>query len=96
VLGENGRVAEAAGAFARADTSGLGALLDASHASLRDRFAGSSDGVERTIERCRAGGAVGARLMGGRFSRVLILVPRGARIPQSGFAVHAAPGAWVR
>jgi galactokinase len=96
VLGENGRVAEAADALARGDTSGLGALLDASHASLRDCFAASTDGVERTIERCRAGGALAARLMGGGFSRILILLPRGARVPLSGFAVHAAQGAWVR
>ena len=44
-----------------------GALLDASHASLRDDYEVSVDAVERTVTRLKDAGAVGARIMGGGF-----------------------------
>jgi galactokinase len=94
VLGENARVEAAARALHAGDAAALGAVLDASHASLRDRFHVSTDAVERTVARCKAAGALGARLVGGGFGgHVLTLLPAGARIPSSGFAVEAADGA---
>jgi galactokinase len=97
VVGENVRVAAAAQALRDGDAAALGPLLDASHASLRERFHVSTDDVERTVARCKAAGAVGARLIGGGFGGyVLALMPADARIPSSGFAVAPSRGAWVR
>ena len=68
VLGENERVRAAVERAARAATcAALGALLDASHASLRDLYEVSTPAVEAAVERLRAPGAAGARLIGGGF-----------------------------
>jgi galactokinase len=64
----------------------VGALLDAAHASARDLFDVSTPAVERTVERVRAAGAAGARLIGGGFGGSVIglfgpdiALPDGAR-----------------
>lgn len=57
----------------------LGALLDASHASLRDLFAVSTPVLDATAAAARAAGAHGARMTGAGFGgSVLALVPAGA------------------
>jgi galactokinase len=97
VLSENARVEASAQALRAGDLVRLGELLDASHRSLRDTFHVSTDAVERTVARCKASGALGARMIGGGFGGyVLALLPGGARIPSSGFAVAPSAGAWVR
>ena len=48
VLSENARVDAAVAALRDGDLAALGALLDASHASLRDDYEVSVDAVERT------------------------------------------------
>jgi galactokinase len=94
VLDENDRVRRAAEALRAGDVAALGPLLDDSHASLRERFAVSTPAVERTVERCRAAGAVGARLMGGGFGgSVLALFPPDVRPPGGATAVRPAAGA---
>jgi galactokinase len=94
VIGENRRVEAAADALRRRDVAALGPLLDASHASLRDLFHVSSDAVERTVARCRAAGALGARLIGGGFGgHVLALMPAGARVPAGAIPVAPSRGA---
>ncbi len=91
VLEEDARVDAAVGALERRDLAELGALLDASHASLRDLYDASVPEVERTVERMKAGGAAGARMMGGGFGgSVLALLPPGATVPDD--AVPVAPG----
>jgi galactokinase len=96
VIGENRRVEAAADALRANDVAALGPLLDASHASLRDRFQVSSDAVEHTVARCHAAGALGARLVGGGFGgHVLALMPRGAPLPRGGFAVAPSRAAFV-
>ena len=53
-------------------------LLDASHASLRDDYEASVPEVEATVERLKAAGAAGARMVGGGFGgSVLALLPPG-------------------
>jgi len=96
VLSENARVDEAVRALRDGDLEGLGALLDASHASLRDDYAVSVDAVERTVTRLKAAGAVGARIMGGGFGgSVLALFPPGATAPDDATVVEPAGPARV-
>ena len=64
--------------------------MNEAHASLRDCFGVSSAAVERTVERCRAAGASGARLMGGS---VLALFAPGVHVPGGSLVVRPAAGA---
>jgi len=73
VLAENDRVRVAERALRAGDLPGLGSLLDASHASLRDNFDVSTPEVERAVERVKERGAAGARVLGG--AHVLALLP---------------------
>ena len=94
VVGENERVDETVDALAAGDLERVGALLNASHASLRDLYAVSTPAVERTVDRLRQAGAVGARIMGGGFGgHVLGLLPPGAEPPEGAVGVSPGPGA---
>jgi galactokinase len=96
VVSENERVSEAVAALERGDFRELGRLLDASHASLRDWFAVSTDAVEAAVARCKEAGALGARIMGGGFGgSVLALLPAGAPAPSGAVEVRPGPGARV-
>jgi galactokinase len=94
VVSENARVLEAVAALDRRDVAGLGPLLDASHASLRDDYEVSTAAVEATVARLREAGATGARIVGGGFGgHVLALLPPGATLPNGACAVTPGPGA---
>ena len=94
VIEENARVDEAVAALRRGDLPMLGRLLDASHASLRDLYEVSVPEVERTIERVKAAGAAGARVVGGGFGgAILALFPPGARPPADALVVTPGPAA---
>jgi galactokinase len=94
VIGENGRVLEAVDALKRGDLAGLGGLLDASHASLRDNFEVSTPAVESAVRRLRQAGALGARLMGAGFGGSVIgLLPPDATLPDGALEVRACDGA---
>jgi len=67
VVEENARVGEMASVLADGDGAAVGALLDASHASLRDLYEVSTPAVDATVQRLRTAGAAGARIMGGGF-----------------------------
>jgi galactokinase len=96
VLDENARVDAAVAALEADDLAALGALLDASHQSLRDLYDASTAAVERTVERLRAAGAAGARMMGGGFGgQVIALLPPGAKAPRGATEVAPAEGARV-
>ena len=72
----------------------MAALLDASHASLRDLYDSSTDAVERTVRELKASGATGARMMGGGFGgQVLALFEPGTRPPVGANVVRPADGA---
>ena len=91
VLSENGRVDATIEALRDGDLEAVGRLLDASHASLRDDYEASVPEVEATVERLKAAGAAGARMMGGGFGgAVLALFPPGAALPDG--ATVVAPG----
>jgi galactokinase len=94
VLTENTRVDAAVDALAAGEMAELGALLDASHASLRDDYEVSTDAVEAAVARLRAAGAVGARIVGGGFGgSVLGLLPERSRAPAGSIELAPGPGA---
>ena len=94
VLSENERVDDAVAALRAADMPALGALLDASHRSLRDDYEVSVPEIERAIEACSRAGALGARIMGGGFGgSVLALFGPDREPPEGAIAVEPAAGA---
>ena len=94
VIAENGRVLECAAALERNDMPALGALMDASHASLRDNFEVSTPAAEQEVRRLKRAGALGARLMGAGFGgSVIALMPADAQIPAGAIEVHPSRGA---
>jgi galactokinase len=95
VVEENERVERAVAALERDDLPALGALLDASHAGLRDLYDVSVPAVEQTVARLKDAGAAGARIMGGGFGgSVLALLPPGVAPPAG--AVEVVPGPAAR
>jgi galactokinase len=91
VITENARVDAMVAALRSGDLEQVGRLLDASHASLRDDYAASVPEVEATVERLKAAGAVGARMVGGGFGgAVLALLPPGVGVPAG--ALRVIPG----
>jgi galactokinase len=94
VLTENARVDATVDALHARDLARVGALLDASHASLRDDYDASTDAVERTVTRLKDAGAAGARMVGGGFGgHVLGLLPPGATPPDDAREVRPGGGA---
>jgi galactokinase len=94
VITENGRVEETVSALKHGDLERVGALIDASHASLRDCYDISTPAVEETVRRLRDAGAIGARIVGGGFGgNVLGLLPPDARSPDGAIEVRPGPGA---
>jgi galactokinase len=91
VLTENERVNAMVAALRAGDLRAAGALLDASHASLRDDYEASVPEVEATVAALKAAGAAGARMVGGGFGgSVLALLAPGVAVP--GAARVVAPG----
>jgi galactokinase len=96
VLGESGRVLQAVAALRAGDLHAVAALLNASHASLRDRYEVSTDAMERTVRGLLAAGAAGARLIGGGFGGcALSMFAPGSDPPPASLAVRPGPGAHV-
>ncbi|HEY1568392.1 MAG TPA: galactokinase family protein [Solirubrobacteraceae bacterium] len=96
VVTENGRVQDTVAALSNGDLERVGALLNASHASLRDCFAISTPTVERTVTKLLDAGAVGARIVGGGFGgHVLGLMPPDVPPPRGALEVEPGPGARI-
>ncbi len=94
VLGENERVVATVAALRDGDMPALGALLSASHASLRDDYEISTPAVETTVARLLDAGAAGARIMGGGFGGcVLGLFAPGVDAPAEALEVRPGAGA---
>jgi galactokinase len=94
VVSENARVDAMVDALAAGDLDTAARLLDASHASLRDDYEVSVPEVERTVERLKAVGAAGARMVGGGFGgAVLALLAPGLAVPAGALAVAPGPPA---
>ena len=94
VSSENRRVEEMVQALQAGDLESAGRLLDRSHASLRDDYEASVPEVEATVERLKAAGAAGARMVGGGFGgHVLALLPPDAEPPAGALEVRPGPAA---
>ena len=97
VESENARVEETVAALGEGDLGRVGALLDASHASLRDDYDASVPAVESAVRAMHDAGAAGARMVGGGFGgSVLALFPPGAAPPMPAVAVRPGPAARLR
>jgi galactokinase len=76
VVSEGARVDDAVAAMTRGDLAAFGALMDASHESLREDYEVSSPELDRLVEVAREAGAAGARLTGAGFGgSIVALVP---------------------
>jgi galactokinase len=94
VLGENERVERCVAALRGGDLAAVGALLSASHESLRDRYEVSTPAVEEAVQRLLDAGAAGARLVGGGFGgSVLGLFAPDARPPRGTLEVRPSAAA---
>lgn len=72
VVTENDRVLQTVELLGQQGPSAIGALLDASHASMRDDFEISCPELDLAVESSRANGAIGARMTGGGFGGAAI------------------------
>jgi len=81
VLTETERVNLAADALASGRLEEMGALMDASHRSLRDDFDASTVRLDAMVTCAREGGALGARLTGAGFGGCIIALAREAGAP---------------
>jgi galactokinase len=96
VLDENERVTAAVAALRAEDLPALAALLNASHASLRDLYEVSTPAVERAVQGLLDAGAAGARLIGGGFGgSVLGLFAPTVEPPEAVREVRPCDGARV-
>lgn len=79
VVTENARVLETVATLRERGPLAIGALLDASHVSMRDDFEISVPELDLAVETAQANGAIGARMTGGGFGGAAI-----ALVPQDG------------
>jgi galactokinase len=85
VVSENQRVRAAAAALRLGDAGHLGALLYASHASLRDDCEVSCPELDAVVEIARATpGVLGARMMGAGFGGSALILVRSAALERLG------------
>ena len=78
VLGENRRVLDTVELLRAGAVDGIGDLLTASHASLRDDFEVSCPELDLAVEAALGAGALGARMTGGGFGGSAIALIRQA------------------
>lgn len=73
---EHARVLAARDAMTHSDIHAYGALMDASHASMREDFEITTPAVDAVVAASRHAGAIGARMTGGGFGGCIVsLVP---------------------
>ncbi|MGO4490599.1 galactokinase [Arthrobacter sp. 2YAF22_2] len=76
IVHENDRVARTVDMLESRGAAAIGALLDASHRSMRDDFEISCAELDLAVHTARASGAIGARMTGGGFGgSAIALVP---------------------
>ncbi|APX00998.1 galactokinase [Arthrobacter sp. QXT-31] len=90
VVTENDRVLQTVELLRQQGPSAIGALLDASHASMRDDFEISCPELDLAVGSSRANGAIGARMTGGGFGGAAIaLTPVSEEQQVRAAVVHA-------
>jgi len=90
VVTENARVLETVRLLRSGGVTEVGAVLSASHASLRDDFEVSCDELDTVVDAATAGGALGARMIGGGFGGSAIALVPVEQLEQVTTAVHDA------
>lgn len=90
VVTENQRVLDTVRALNDEGPLAIGALLDASHVSMRDDFEISIPELDLAVETARDNGAIGARMTGGGFGGAAIALVPHALVTTVETAVHAA------
>ncbi|GAB3125107.1 galactokinase [Glaciibacter psychrotolerans] len=90
IVTENQRVLDTVRTLREHGPQSIGALLDASHVSMRDDFEISVAELDLAVETARAAGAIGARMTGGGFGGAAIALTPHALIPVVEAAVLAA------
>ena len=90
VITENQRVLDTVRTLRAKGPTAIGALLDASHVSMRDDFEISVPELDLAVDTARAAGAIGARMTGGGFGGAAIALTPHALIPAVTAAVTAA------
>src|SRR5213083_747383 len=81
VVTEGTRVRQAEAAMAAGELTAFGALLDASHRSLRDDYEVSCAELDQLVELAREAGAAGARLTGAGFGGSIVALSKVDRAP---------------
>lgn len=81
ILTENQRVLDTVRVLREDGPGAIGALLDASHTSMRDDFEISVAELDLAVETARTAGALGARMTGGGFGGSAIALTPHALIP---------------
>ena len=93
VVSENQRVRDFAAALSADDLREAGALMLASHASLRDHYDTSTPAMDAAVERVAATrGVHGARMTGGGFGGCIVALAEPGALTE-GWVVHAVDGA---
>lgn len=87
VLSENHRVRAAEIALRDGDLSSLGALFEASHASLRDDFEVSTPELDELVELACSAGATAARMTGGGFGGAILALTSSSETSAIGFEI---------
>ena len=90
VVTENQRVIDTVRNLRAEGPTAIGALLNASHVSMRDDFEISVPELDLAVETARGAGAIGARMTGGGFGGAAIALTPRALIPAVTAAVTAA------
>jgi galactokinase len=90
VVTENQRVLDTVRALNEHGPLAIGALLDASHTSMRDDFEISIPELDLAVDTAREHGAIGARMTGGGFGGAAIALVPHARVNEIETAVKVA------
>jgi len=90
VVTEDQRVLDSVRLLRAKGPRAIGALLDASHASMRDDFEISTPELDLAVETARAAGAVGARMTGGGFGGSAIALIDRALVDDAAARIVAA------
>ncbi|WP_131104734.1 galactokinase [Ornithinimicrobium sufpigmenti] len=90
VVSENQRVVDLLAALDARDVERVGAVMTASHVSLREDYEVTCRELDVAVEAALAAGAAGARMTGGGFGGSAIALVRRTELDQVAEAVHSA------
>lgn len=90
VVTEDQRVLDTVEALGAGDHERVGALMLASHRSMRDDFEISTPELDLAVETSLGSGALGARMTGGGFGGSAIALIPAAKVPEARRAIDAA------